>query len=94
MNHKDILDAYRSGELTITEVEEQLQGIKRQSSKGPLSEGQKGLWMLQKMSPDMGAYNIPLCFRISKKLDIEKFKKALLFVQKQYPVLTSVIKEE
>lgn len=48
MNHKDILDAYRSGELTITEVEEQLQGIKRQSSKGPLSEGQKGLWMLQK----------------------------------------------
>ncbi|PRR99354.1 non-ribosomal peptide synthetase [Bacillus atrophaeus] len=68
--------------------------MKRQSSKGPLSEGQKGLWMLQKMSPDMGAYNIPLCFRISKKLDIEKFKKALLFVQKQYPVLTSVIKEE
>lgn len=93
MNHKEILDAYRSGELSITEVEEHLQGMKRQL-KSPLSEGQKGLWMLQKMSPDMGAYNIPLCFRISKKLHVETFKQALLFVQKQYPVLTSVIQEE
>ncbi|CAM2145834.1 Polyketide synthase PksN [Paraburkholderia tropica] len=93
MNHKEILDAYRSGELTITEVEEHLQSMKRQLN-SPLSEGQKGLWMLQKMSPDMGAYNIPLCFHVSKKLHVETFKQALLFVQKQYPVLTSVIQEE
>lgn len=93
MNHKEILDAFRSGELTITEVEEHLQGMKRQF-KSPLSEGQKGLWMLQKMSPDMSAYNLPLCFRISKPIHAETFKKALLFVQKQYPVLTSVIQEE
>ncbi|MEC0624075.1 amino acid adenylation domain-containing protein [Bacillus spizizenii] len=93
MNHKEILDAFRSGELTITEVEEHLQGKKRQL-KSPLSEGQKGLWMLQKMSPDMSAYNIPLCFRISKRIHAETFKKALLFVQRQYPVLTSVIQEE
>ncbi|MCY7808516.1 amino acid adenylation domain-containing protein [Bacillus spizizenii] len=50
--------------------------------------------MLQKMSPDMSAYNIPLCFRISKRIHAETFKKALLFVQRQYPVLTSVIQEE
>lgn len=93
MNHKEILDAFRSGELTISEVEEHLQGKKRQL-KSPLSEGQKGLWMLQKMSPDMSAYNIPLCFRISKRIHAETFKKALLFVQRQYPVLTSVIQEE
>ncbi|MCY9076593.1 condensation domain-containing protein, partial [Bacillus inaquosorum] len=67
--------------------------MKRQF-KSPLSEGQKGLWMLQKMSPDMSAYNLPLCFRISKPIHAETFKKALLFVQKQYPVLTSVIQEE
>lgn len=93
MNHKELLDAFRSGELTISEVEKQLQGMKRQL-KSPLSEGQKGLWMLQKMSPDMSAYHIPLCFRISKPLHAETFKKALLFVQKQYPVLTSVVQEE
>lgn len=27
-----------------------------------LSEGQKGLWMLQKMFPDMSAYNVPIAF--------------------------------
>lgn len=93
MNHKEILDAFRSGELTISEVEQHLQGMKRQF-KSPLSEGQKGLWMLQKMSPEMSAYHIPLCFRITKPIHAETFKKALLFVQRQYPVLTSVIQEE
>lgn len=93
MNHKEILDAFRSGELTISEVEEHLKGMKQQL-KSPLSEGQKGLWMLQKMSPGMSAYNIPLCFRFSKPIHAETFRKALLFVQRQYPVLASVIQEE
>ncbi|MBT2575227.1 amino acid adenylation domain-containing protein [Bacillus sp. ISL-51] len=93
MNHKELLDAYRSGILTIAEVERQLNAFKRTSAKRPLSEGQKGLWMLQKMFPDMSAYNIPLCFRF-QKLDIETFKNALLFVQRQHPILTSLIKEE
>ncbi|TCS93645.1 non-ribosomal peptide synthetase [Hazenella coriacea] len=94
MNHKDILDAYKSGEITIGEVEEKLREMKQSSFKKPLSEGQKGLWMLQKMSPDMSAYNIPLCFHIRNQLDLESFKKALQFVVNQYPILTSVIKED
>ncbi|MEQ7681104.1 non-ribosomal peptide synthetase [Bacillus ayatagriensis] len=93
MNHKELLDAYRSGTLTIAEVEQKLQPFKRTTAKRPLSEGQKGLWMLQKMFPEMSAYNIPLCFRF-QKLDIETFKNALLSVQRQHPILTSVIKEE
>ncbi|WP_222718501.1 condensation domain-containing protein, partial [Enterococcus faecium] len=93
MNHKEILDAFRSGELTISEVEEHLKGMKQQL-KSPLSEGQKGLWMLQKMSPGMSAYNIPLCFRFSKPIHAATFRKALLVVQRQYPVLASVIQEE
>lgn len=93
MNHKELLDAYRSGTLTIAEVEQKLQAFKRTTAKRPLSEGQKGLWMLQKMFPEMSAYNIPLCFRF-QKLDIETFKNALLSVQRQHPILTSVIKEE
>ena len=93
MNHKELLDAYRSGTLTIAEVEQKLQAFKRTTAKRPLSEGQKGLWMLQKMFPEMSAYNIPLCFRF-QKLDVETFKNALLSVQRQHPILTSVIKEE
>lgn len=47
MNHKEILDAFRSGELTISEVEEHLKGMKRQL-KSPLSEGQKGCGCFKK----------------------------------------------
>lgn len=49
MNHKEILDAYRSGELTITEVEEHLQSMKRQLN-SPLSEGQKGYGCFKNVS--------------------------------------------
>ena len=59
---------------------------------GPLSEGQKGLWALQKTFPEMSAYNVPICFRILQKLDMEVFKKACRFLTKQYPILTTVIK--
>ncbi|WP_139492062.1 non-ribosomal peptide synthetase [Brevibacillus dissolubilis] len=93
MNHKSILDAYKSGELSISDVETKLRELKQQSLRNPLSEGQKGLWMLQKMTPEMSAYNLPLCFRISNRLDIEKFRSALQFVREQFPILTSVIEE-
>ncbi|AJQ25409.1 non-ribosomal peptide synthetase [Pelosinus fermentans] len=94
MNAKEILDAYKSGELSMADLREKLMALEKQSVKGTLSEGQKGLWMLQKTSPDMSAYNIPLCFRIRQKLNIELFKKACVFVMRQYPILTSVIQEE
>ncbi len=57
-----------------------------------LSEGQKGLWAIQKMFPKMTAYNIPLCFRVSN-LDLDLFKNAIIFSIKQHPILHSVIKE-
>jgi polyketide synthase PksN len=59
-----------------------------------LSEGQKGLWILQKMVPDMSAYNLPVCLRLFQSLNIELFQKACRLVVEQYPVLSTVIKEE
>jgi len=94
MNAKEILDAYKLGKLSLTGVREKLLSLEKQLFKSPLSEGQKGLWMLQKTSPDMSAYNIPLCFRIRKKLNVEMLQQACRFVQKQYPILKSVIREE
>ena len=41
MNHKELLDAYRSGTLTIAEVEQKLQAFKRTTAKRPLSEARK-----------------------------------------------------
>lgn len=59
-----------------------------------LSEGQKGLWMLQKMLPDMSAYNVPICFRISGELDKMNFNRACDLVVKKHPILNSIIIEE
>jgi len=94
MNAKEILDAYKLGKLSLTDVREKLMALEKQLFRGPLSEGQKGLWMLQKTSPDMSAYNVPLCFRIRENLNIEMLQQACQFVQKQYPILKSVIREE
>ncbi|MFJ6208614.1 amino acid adenylation domain-containing protein [Lysinibacillus sp. NPDC092081] len=60
----------------------------------PLSEGQKGLWMLEKMSPNMTAYNVPICFHVYQKIDLEKFKQAYSFVLEQHPILNSNIRTE
>ena len=60
----------------------------------PLSEGQKGLWLLQRMNPDLSAYNIPVASCFSKGPDPECLLKACAFTLDQYPVLKTVIKEK
>src|SRR5690348_15220612 len=94
MNPTEILNAYKSGQISIIEVEEKLREMKQKTFRNLLSEGQKGLWMLQKMWPDMNAYNIPLCFRVRQELDREKFQQALQFVMEQFPILASVIEDD
>src|SRR5207248_7182469 len=50
--------------------------------------------MLHKLSPDMSAYNVPVCLRIRRALDLEKLQEACAFLLEQWPILTSVIEEE
>ena len=35
----------------------------------PLSAGQKGLYIVQKLHPGISAYNVPLCFRVNSDVD-------------------------
>lgn len=60
----------------------------------PLSEMQRSFWTLQKMYPNMSAYNVPMCLKISRKIDVEIFSKACKFLLEQHPILNSVIREE
>jgi len=53
----------------------------------PLSEGQKGLWLLQKLEPGMTAYNIPIALRINDKIQVDILKQACGFILKKHPVL-------
>lgn len=59
----------------------------------PLSEGQKGLWALQKAAPEMAAYNCPLCFRVGEPLDIPAFREACRFLLVQHPLLAARVEE-
>jgi polyketide synthase PksN len=63
------------------------------SSGEPLSECQKGLWALQKMHPEITTYNVPLCLRVFRKLDVETLRKACRLLVKQHPSLSCCIKE-
>lgn len=94
MTPQEILAAYKSGKISTAEVKEELVKLKKTILEYPLSEGQKGLWMLQKMVPSMNAYNVPICFKTSQALDIELFKAACEFLLKQYPILTHMIGED
>jgi polyketide synthase PksN len=88
------LDLKKDGKLSAARLQEELRTPAGQTGKFPLSEGQKGLWMLQKVAPETSAYNVPLCFRIHQKLDIARFKQACEFITRQYPILTSVFGED
>ncbi|MGZ8926867.1 MAG: condensation domain-containing protein, partial [Methylobacter sp.] len=68
---------------------EQSRQVTGKAQRFPLSEGQKGLWTLQKLVPDMSAYNIPLCFQIAQPVDVEALKQACRFLLEQHPVLAS-----
>ncbi|EPH43453.1 non-ribosomal peptide synthetase [Streptomyces aurantiacus] len=59
----------------------------------PLSEGQRGLWALQRAYPDMTAYNVPLCFRVAG-LDVPAFEEACRALLLRHPVLSTVIHQE
>lgn len=60
-----------------------------QGASKPLSEGQKGLWALQKRFAELNAYNVPVCFRV-QHLDGQLFRKACGFLVQRHPILSAV----
>ncbi|MGB8192416.1 MAG: condensation domain-containing protein, partial [Chitinophagaceae bacterium] len=54
----------------------------------PLSEGQKGLWLIQHIKPGNTAYNVPLAFAIPEAIKDEQLcLRALKSVLEEYPML-------
>ncbi|MBV7338440.1 amino acid adenylation domain-containing protein [Chloroflexi bacterium TSY] len=60
----------------------------------PLSEGQKGLWLLQKLTPEMSAYNVPIALRFQQPLDAERWQQACAHLVTHYPILQTVFYDE
>ena len=59
----------------------------------PLSFSQRRLWYLQKVDPNLSAYNIPAAFRIRGDLDRSALEQALNDLTARHEILRSCIKE-
>ncbi len=59
----------------------------------PLSFSQRRLWYLQKVDPNLSAYNIPAAFRILGGLDSTALERALNEMIARHEILRSCIKE-
>ncbi|WP_392387825.1 condensation domain-containing protein [Burkholderia gladioli] len=53
----------------------------------PLSTGQQRLWFLDQLQPGSSAYLIPLALRLSGRLDVEAFRRAVNAVVARHDVL-------
>ena len=94
MTPRELLLAFKDGTLSKHEVRERLRALQMPPRKHPLSEGQQGLWALQKMAPEMSAYNVPLCFRLGHELDVALLQRACGLLLERFPILTTVFGEE
>src|SRR2546427_3076109 len=63
----------------------------RKSKEFPLSAGQKGLYILQKVNPEITAYNLPLCIKLTGEIDVKQLEEAWGCALDQYPILTARI---
>ncbi|MDB6040179.1 MAG: pksM3, partial [Verrucomicrobiales bacterium] len=57
----------------------------------PLSAGQKGLWMLQRLDPSMAAYNVPVAFKILDASWTEAIDRAIDLLLRKHSILETVI---
>ncbi|WP_431040586.1 amino acid adenylation domain-containing protein [Streptomyces sp. P1-3] len=99
MNEDQILAGFKAGLYSAEDVlafYERLQDAPEVDTPGrrPLSEGQKGLWLLHKLRPDSDVYNVPVCFRISAPFDVSVFQEAFELVVARHTPLSSVIVED
>ncbi len=57
----------------------------------PLSEGQKGLWLLQRIDPGMAAYNVPAAFWIRDARWAAALEETMAALLMRHPILGAVM---
>ncbi|QZZ32132.1 non-ribosomal peptide synthetase [Streptomyces sp. ST1015] len=58
----------------------------------PLSEGQRALWVIERMNPGTYAYNLPLAFRLDPGTDVGALRLALQSILDRHDSLRSTIR--
>ncbi|MCX4743981.1 amino acid adenylation domain-containing protein [Kitasatospora sp. NBC_01287] len=90
MTIDEILLAFRDGGVSAGELRREVLRYQREATLSPLSQGQDGLWLLQRLSPDGTGYNVPLCFALTGDLDVARWRGACEFLPYQHPALATV----
>jgi len=63
-------------------------------AKYALTEGQKALWLLQRLAPESAAYHVAYPVRIPLWVDVPILRRALTRLLERHPALRTTIKEE
>jgi amino acid adenylation domain-containing protein len=66
-----------SGQLQQAEPDAEIRAQKPLTGRYPLSQGQWGLWFLQKLVPNSAAYNLAFTARIRSQLNTDALKRSL-----------------
>jgi amino acid adenylation domain-containing protein len=61
--------------------------------RAPMTEGQKGLWVVQSLHPDSSTYNVPLAFRLSG-IDHAALSRACRWLLEAFPVLSAQVVDD
>ncbi|MET8582263.1 amino acid adenylation domain-containing protein [Streptomyces collinus] len=95
MNEDQILAGFKAGVFSADDVLAYYERLPAVPERRPLSEGQKGLWLLHRLQPDSDVYNVPVCFRVAAPLDVARFRQAFeLAVALHSPLCSAVVTED
>ncbi|HVK99263.1 MAG TPA: condensation domain-containing protein, partial [Dongiaceae bacterium] len=64
------------------------------SAKLPLSYTQQALWTMERLNPGSIAYNLPMAFRFSGLLDVDKINAAITAIIARHETLRSTMQED
>lgn len=83
----DLLDALLAEEGVA--IEAQAAGIEARARPEhiPLSFSQELLWLLDRATPGLTAYNMPLARRLTGRLDVDALRRALTFIVSRHEIL-------
>lgn len=94
MNRRQILSAFKNRDISLTDLLAKLGQRKKNAYSCELSEGQRGLWLLQQMEPASSGYNLPCCLKVDGQLDPQIVTEALNILAQEHPLLTCNIQQD
>ncbi len=93
-NENEILAGFKQGRYSAEKVLEFYRTrAAAEPQRLPLSEGQKGLWLLHQLDPQSDIYNVPVCLRVKGPLRADVLRRAVEHVLAMHPQLTSRVQE-